>query len=213
MSERSMSRKIKLIAASVLLPLGIIVPLLASGQSQINSTLVSALSSPQEQRVANYKKQLKRKVQQSEADRIKLHCSVAQSNAQNISDKVTKTRKQRQVAYKNILSRLNKLLAKLNAQAFETTNLEEDINTLSIKINDFNTHVDGYLHAINDVATVDCSKDPVAFIAALKAAREHHDKLVVLVGDIRVYITNNVKPNLVKIRQQIENGQTVGGGE
>lgn len=214
MSEKRVNKWGKLLVAIILLPAAIIVPVLSleshyapatQAQTQTNAALA--------QRVAAYKAALGRQVETSEQNKLKLRCSVAQANAKTLANRLTTVQKNRAAAYDAILTSLNTLNAKLEQQAFETTALQENITVLQTKVTAYKNDMNAYQTAVSDMAAVDCASDPVAFIAALQAARKAHDAVQVEVPDLRAYITNTVKPTLVQIRTQLASGQTTGGSQ
>jgi molecular chaperone GrpE (heat shock protein) len=212
MSENRVNKWGKLLVAILLLPAAIVVPVLSLESHYAPPTQAQTQpDSAQAQRVAAYKAALGRDVQTTEQAKVKLRCSVAQTNAKTLATRISTVQKGRNAAYDSILQDLSTLNGKLNKQAFETTGLQDTITMLQAKVDAYKTDMNSYQLAVNDMATVNCAADPVAFIAALQAARKAHDAVQVEITDIRAYITNSVKPTLVQIRTQIANGQTTGG--
>lgn len=212
MATEGLSKSKKIAAALLLLPLGIIIPFLSleSDHTQLTnaqSTNDTALA----ERVKKYKAAFKEEFRKNEQTRLSLRCEVAQTKSKAIASRLSSIQKTRVTAYDNILKSLNDLKDRLEDQAFETTELKENIATLDSKVNDFKTNMQGYTQAVSDLGVIDCKKDPIGYRAAIQVARNHHAVLVPLVGDIRTYITNTVKPTLQQIRLQIEGGQTTGG--
>lgn len=198
--------------AILLLPLAVIVPVLSleSHYAPLTQAQTQPASAIQ-QRVTNYKASLGREVPENEQNRLKLRCSVAQTNAKTLATRLSTVQKNRNAAYDKILNSLNTLRGKLDNQAFETTALKENISTLQGKVDSYKTNMNNYQLAVSDMANVDCANDPVAFIAALQAARKAHEAVLPQITDIRAYITNTVMPTLKQVRIQIESGQTTGG--
>jgi hypothetical protein len=214
MSGNRVNKWGKLLVILLLLPAAIVIPVLSLESHYAPSTQAQTQpDNAQAQRVAAYKTALGREVQESEQTKIRLRCSVAQANAKTLATRLNTVQKSRGAAYDKILLDLNTLLGKLEKQAFETTALQENVNTLQGKVDSFKKDMNDYYTAVNDMATVDCAADPVAFIASLQAARKAHEATLPLVADIRAYVTNTIKPTLVQVRGQIEGGQTVGGSQ
>lgn len=214
MSEKRVNKWGKVLATLLLLPAAIIVPILSLESHYAPPTQAQTQAdSSQAQRVTAYKAALGREVSEAEKTRMKLRCGVAQGNAKTLATRLATVQKNRNAAYDSITKNLNTLLTNLDKQAFETTALKENMVSLQAKIDSFKTNMNNYYLAVNDMATVDCANDPLAFIAALTAARKAHDAVQPQLADIRAYITNTVKPTLVQIRSQIEQGQTVGGSQ
>jgi hypothetical protein len=213
MSEKRVSKWGKVLVTLLLLPAAIIVPALSLESHYAPATQAQTQpTDAQAQRVVTYKAAAGQ-VSTAEQNRIKLRCGVAQANAKTLATRLATVQKNRGAAYDSIVKALNDLVAKLENQAFETTALKDNITALQSKVDSYKTNMNNYYTAVNDMATVDCAADPLAFIGALQAARQAHDALQPQIADIRAFITNTVKPSLVQVRTQIEDGQTVGGSQ
>ena len=214
MSENRVNKWGKVLVTILLLPLAVIVPVLSLESHYAPATQAQTQpNSAQQARVTAYKAALAQEVNTAEQARIKLRCSVAQANAKTLATRLSTAQKNRNAAYDSILKNLNTLLTKLDNQAFETTALKENITTLQTKVDSYKTNMNNYQLAVSDMATVDCTNDPAAFVAALQAARKAQEAVLPQITDIRAYITNTVKPSLQQVRVQIEDGQTVGGSQ
>lgn len=214
MSNKRVNKLGKVLVTLLLLPLAVIVPVLSLESHYAPATQAQTQTdAAQTQRITAYKAALGREVKQAEAAKIKLRCSVAQANAKTLATRLSTVQKNRNAAYDSILKNLNDLTGKLENQAFETTALQQNIDALQGLVDSYKTNMNNYYQAVNDMSTMDCSADPAGFIAALQAARTAQASLTTQVAEIRTYITNTVKPSLVQIRTQIENGQTTGGGQ
>ncbi len=209
------SRTVRLkraVVAFLFLLIGVIVPYLSfsvgsAATVQAETSEKSTLS----ERIKTYKAGIKTKIAKNAQTKIALHCSVAQENTKTLTTRMKTVEKNRNAAYSNITKQLNTLLKRLDNQAYETTSLKDNITVLEGKTTDFKTSMAGYTQSLDDLSTMDCKKDPLAFIGALQAARKSHEKILPMITDIREYITNTIKPSLVQVRQQIESGNTTGG--
>lgn len=214
MSEKRVSKRGKILMTLLLLPAAIIVPALSLESHYATSTQAqNQPTTEQQQRITNYRAALGREIRENEQNQIRLRCGVAQANAKTLSTRLARVRDARFAAYDKILKDLNALLGRLENQAYETTALQENINTLQGKVDSFKTNMTNYYNAVNDMATMDCNADPVGFIAAVEAARKAHALVLPEITDIRTYVTNTIKPTLAQVREQIESGRTVGGGQ
>lgn len=214
MSENRVSKWGKVLVALILLPAAILVPVLSleSHYAPITQAQIKP-DDAQAARVKKYKAALGREVAESDQTEIKLRCSVAQANAKTLASRLSSVQVKRNLAYNQILKNLNTLLGKLDNQAFETTALKENVATLDGKVDSFKKNMNDYYFATLDTATVNCSDDPLAFIASLQAARKAHEAVLPELTDIRAHVTNTVKPSLMQVRAQIESGQTTGGSQ
>jgi len=212
MSEKRVSKWGKILATVILLPAAVIVPVLSLESHYAPATQAQTQpDNAQTQRITAYRAALGREVTAAEQARIKLRCSVAQTNAKTLATRLSTVQKNRTAAYDKILNNLNTLVTNLEKQAFETTALKENVAMLQTKVDSFKANMSNYQLAVSDMASVDCANDPAAFVAALQAARQAHEALLPQITDIRAYITNTIKPTLVQIRAQIADGQTTGG--
>ena len=214
MSEKRVNKFGKVLVTLLLLPAAVIVPVLSLESHYAPPTQAQTQpDSAQAARIKAYKAELVEEIKKGEQDKIRLRCSVAQANAKILATRLASVQKKRGEAYDKILGDLNVLLGKLEKQAYETTALKENITTLQTKVDTYKTGMNNYYLAVNDLATIDCPTDPVAFAAALQASRKAHQAVQPQMTDIRAYITNTVKPTLVQVREQIAAGRTVGGSQ
>lgn len=214
MSEKRVNKLGKVLVTLLLLPAAVIVPVLSLESHYAPPTQAQTQpDSAQAARIKAYKAELVEEIKKGEQDKIRLRCSVAQANAKILATRLATVQKKRGEAYDKILGDLNVLLGKLEKQAYETTALKENITTLQTKVDTYKTGMNNYYLAVNDLATIDCPNDPVAFAAALQASRKAHQAVQPQMTDIRAYITNTVKPTLVQVREQIAAGRTVGGSQ
>jgi len=214
MSDKRVSKWGKVLVTLLLLPAAVIVPILSLESHYAPPTQAQTQpDASQSQRISSYKAALGREVSNAELTKMKLRCSVAQTNAKSLASRLATVQKKRNTAYDSIQKSLNTLLTSLQAQAFETSSLQENINSLKTKVDKFKNDMNDYYQAVSDLATLDCANDPLAFIAALQAARKAHDAVIPQISDIRATIANTIKPTLTQIRTQLANGQTVGGSQ
>ncbi len=198
----------------LLLPAAVIVPVLSLESHYAPPIQAQTRPDPaQAERVSKYKAALGREVNNAEQTRMRLRCAVAQANAKALADRLATAQQNRNAAYDAILTKLDELVGRLDEQAFEITALQNNVTTLRRKIDSYKKNMNNYQLAVSDMATVDCSADPTAFIAALEAARKSHQAVLPEIPDIRAYITNTIKPSLTQVRGQIQSGQTTGGAQ
>lgn len=206
-----MNKFVKVLAISILLPLGVIIPFFGIESHYGSSINAQAQDDSLKQRITNYKRNLQYEVRRDQEDKMKLRCEGVVTYIDTLNPRLVTLQKSRNKAYSEISTKLEELYKRLEAQAFETSKLKANLDELNSKLATFSADMKGYRQASKDMAQIDCRQDPVAFIAALETARTKHDALVVLVGDIREYVANTIKPTLLQVRAQIEDGQTVGG--
>lgn len=211
MDDKGVNKFVKVLAISILLPLGVIIPFFGIESHYGSSINAQAQDDSLKQRITNYKRNLQYEVRRDQEDKMKLRCEGVVTYIDTLNPRLVTLQKSRNKAYSEISTKLEELYKRLEAQAFETSKLKANLDELNSKLATFSADMKGYRQASKDMAQIDCRQDPVAFIAALETARTKHDALVVLVGDIREYVANTIKPTLLQVRAQIEDGQTVGG--
>src|SRR5690606_1578928 len=205
MSDGGINKFIKVVAVLLLLPLSVVIPTLSlesyyAPQTSAQTPTDAAL----EKRKESYKAKLKDELSASAQQRIKVRCLAVQTIIKALNVRVEGIKTKRGQAYDNIVNRLKELSEGLDAQAYDTTTLNENITELSGKIDAYKTSIDTYKQAVEDMTVIDCSQDPTSFKAALEVARTEHAKLVTQVADIRTYIVNTLKPQLQNIKASLE---------
>lgn len=211
MDDKGVNKFVKVLIISILLPLGVVIPFFGIESHYVSSTSAQSQDDSLQQRIDNYKRNLRKEVERAQEDRMKLRCDGVVTYIETLNPRLITLQKSRNKAYDSISKELEELYKRLEAQAFETSKLKVSLDELNSKLATFSADMKAYRQATEDMTKIDCRKDPAAFIAALETARTKHDALVVLIGDIRDYIANTVKPTLLQVRSQIEEGQTVGG--
>ena len=211
MDDKGVNKFVKVLAISILLPLGVIIPFFGIESHYGSSINAQAQDDSLKQRITNYKRNLQYEVRRDQEDKMKLRCEGVVTYIDTLNPRLVTLQKSRNKAYSEISTKLEELYKRLEAQAFETSKLKANLDELNSKLATFSADMKGYRQASKDMAQIDCRQDPVSFIAALETARTKHDALVVLVSDIREYVANTIKPTLLQVRAQIEDGQTVGG--
>lgn len=211
MDDKGVNKFVKVLIISILLPLGVIIPFFGIESHYGSSTSAQSQDDSLNQRINNYKGNLREEVRRGQEDRMKLRCDGVVTYIETLNPRLASLQKSRNKAYGSISTELEELYKRLEAQAFETSKLKVSLDELNSKLATFSADMKAYRQATEDMTKIDCRKDTIAFIAALETARKKHDALVVLVSDIREYIANTVKPTLLQVREQIEEGQTVGG--
>ena len=209
---KGISKKIKVIAILVLLPLGILVPALSIRSYHLPITNAQTSDSSElRQRKQRYTNLVAEDIGTSEQENIKTRCLAVQTNIKTLANRITTVREKRTTAYDSITARLTKLEKNLDDQAFNTETLNKTITDLTKKIDTYKTTIKAYKQAVDDMTVIDCSKEPVAFRGALEEARTKHAELITQVGDIREYVLNTLTPQLQQIKQALAEGRTAGG--
>ncbi len=198
-----MNKRLKLLAIIIVLPVSVAVPVILA-QTIASDSHVYAQQSTLQQRVDAYKAKLGTSPSQSELNRLKLRCSVAQTVFKNLQTHTTDVQKNRNTVYEGISKDLTDLQAALKAKSVDITKLDAQMKELTTKTTQFKTDMETYTQAVADSGAVDCATDPLALKAALQEARTAHDKLVIEIADIRTSINNTIKPTLTQVKTDLQ---------
>lgn len=212
MSDGGINKIVKIVAVLILLPLSVLIPTLSLESYYAPPTNAQASESQAlKSRTDKYRAALEEAPNTTEQQRIKLRCLAVQTNLKAFDARVQTVQTKRGEAYDTILAKLNELLTNLQNQAFDTTQLQQNVTALTEKTDNYDATMKTYVQALDDLTVIDCAKDPTSFKAALEVARTDHDKLRTSISDIRTFVTNTIKPQLQAIRTQLEAGQVTGG--
>ncbi len=135
---------------------------------------------------------------------LKTRCKAAQGLLSSLSGRIKGIQTSRNEVYTNIVDHLTSLQTKLQNKDVDTTELQAEIATLQTKITTYKTDLTAYKQAVADLAAMDCASDPAAFKSTLDAARAAREKVAKDSADIKAYVTDTIKPTLVKIRTTLE---------
>lgn len=165
----------------------------------------SATASPAhlEERVKERKEHFKVVLSHLEHEQLVNRCRMAQGVLSKLDIRVKDIRTRRNDIYKQLLERLTSLSGILKENKIDTTTLDNQITALRGRIDAFNKDLSTYETAINDLSTMKCQQDPVAFKASLLAARAARRQVVADSTIIRSYVVDIIKPTLQQILKDI----------
>jgi hypothetical protein len=153
--------------------------------------------------------------------RIKNFCKASQGKLSSIGGRIKGLETSRAQVYENLLSRLTRLSEKLKTHDVDTAEFDAQITELTVMIETFNTNLESYKQAVDDLANMDCATDTEGFQASLEAARTERAETAESSKAIRTFLSDTVKPTLKELRQQFadnadstnqtENNETEGG--
>ena len=158
-------------------------------------------------RLTDYKKTFKETLTGENKTRIENRCVASQNVVKGKTTSNTEVTANRTKAYNEITSKLHTLSGALAAKSIDTALLDSDVLTLQTKITAFTVANATYQQALSDVAALDCKTDPVAFKAALVAARSDQETVFKLAQDVRTYLTGTIKPLLQTLKSAAETGK------
>jgi len=213
-----MRKRINLLVSCVLaVPLLVVGTVAALESSETNSESSQTTAEKQQElrdRLEKRKTELKTKLSTIESRRIEQKCKTAQTVLSNIHNRANKAQTRREQGYDKLINKLKGVEAKIAALGIDTTELKDQITTLTEKVNTFNEDLKNYVQALDDMAKMDCSTDPTAFKATLEAGRTLREKLKTSGAEINKYVRETIKPTLVTLRQAVADKKAAeGGGE
>jgi len=213
----TLKTRIKIAAsATLVVPLLLVASVAAQEDNTVNSSLKVQTAQTTVEKTAEQKKQelldrlnkrkteLKIKLTTAAKTRLQNRCKAAQGLLSSLEGRIKGIETSRTQVYGNLEERLEKLSAKLKEAGLDTTTLDSQLETLSQKIDIFETDLAAYKQAVADLAAMDCEADPEAFKASLEEARTLRLKLHQSSLDIRIYVKETIKPTLAQLREQLK---------
>ncbi len=197
-----------LMIASLFLVLGVVTPVLAQETTTTEETPTTTTTDKdtveaRQKRVEEYKKKFTIKPTTTEQKLIKDRCKNAQANLGTLGDKVNSNLPKRNKSFENLLTHLDKLLPKLKAKGVDTTKLEEQRAQLEELTDAFKADLEVYHQNLKDLKNLECANDPVAFKAALEAARASRTDLKSQLEALATLVKTDIKATLQAIRAEL----------
>ena len=127
MDEKGVNKFVKVLAISILLPLGVIIPFFGIESHYGSSISAQSQDDSLKQRITNYKRNLRYEVRRDKEDKMKLRCEGVVTYIETLNPRLVTLQKTRNKAYSTISTELEELYKRLEAQAFETTKLKTNI--------------------------------------------------------------------------------------
>jgi hypothetical protein len=156
-----------------------------------------------EERLNNVKERVSVQVNEAEQRRIEARCSTAQERINNLRNRLGDSIESRRNAYTGVSSRLNELVAKLQAAGIENTELNLAVAEMEALLNDSRLSVDAYMQNLADITEMDCASDAEGFKALLDDAREKRTAIVSRQSEIQALKNEKLKPALQNIRESL----------
>ncbi len=163
---------------------------------------------PQADRLKARIAKLNLKLTAAESAKLKTKCVAAQGLVKVLEIKVNSGITSRSKAYDELLSHLDKLIAKLKAANVSTSELETERTALKTKIDNFKKDLTTYKVALADVQATGCLVDPTGFKAVLEDARTSRKAVADDAAAIRSYVNDTIKTTLKNIKSDLEKNST-----
>jgi hypothetical protein len=125
---------------------------------------------------------------------------------QRINDRLSNFQNKQNVdstIFGNVYQRLTNLSIRLKSKGLDTTKLNEDLATLKTKIDKVHTDYVSFIDGLKQTQSSTCGHSQGEFMGKLGAARSilltvRQDR-----QDVRNYILNTIKPDIMALRQQL----------
>lgn len=105
-------------------------------------------------------------------------------------------------AYENIKSRLEKMITKLEALGYDLTDIKSDVSTLNNKISKLKSDYTAFLNKLNEIKNYACDHTNSEVKIKLTEARTLLKNIKSSDDDIRNYIKNVIKQDILEIKNQ-----------
>ncbi len=164
---------------------------------------VEANRQKRNERIDERKSLLQTRLSNAEEARIRARCSTAQASLSSISGRLAGIEMSRSQMYEAIINRLTNAKEGLSISGIDTQQLDDIINELKSKLDNFNSVLGDYKQAIADLVGMDCATDPSGFKATLLTARQSRQSASQSAQEIREYLTGTVKQTLIDIKNNL----------
>lgn len=172
------------------------------GDTSVSSDASDKVKTTLEERLAERKAKIQAKLDRAQETRLKGRCRAAQVILKSYGERLGRLDERRTAAHDTVVAKLNDIVTRVGDQA-DTTELKTSIETLQDKIDDFETTLDEYRQAVDDLAAMECTEDPEAFKATLETVRTQRKDLLADAKDIRKFVIETIKPQLKELRTEL----------
>jgi len=107
-----------------------------------------------------------------------------------------------QQQFENLRNRVSKIVDRLKAKGFDTSDLTTDLATLDTKIAKFKTDYTTFIDKLRESQDLPCGESQGAFKDKIQESRDALKIVRADVKDIVDYYRNTIKPDLQKLRDQ-----------
>jgi hypothetical protein len=155
-------------------------------------------------RLESAKKNLKETLTTDQKTRIAERCVAAQAVVQGKLKNNGVASVARITAYDTIMTNLQSIVTTAQTNKVDVSELQREIALLQTKITTFKTVDSTYQQVLTDLGALDCKTDPIAFKAALEAAKTGQTAVFTSAKDIKAYFTGTVKTTLQTLKTQLK---------
>ncbi len=135
-----------------------------------------------DQRISQRKTELKVQISEQSLKTLAQKCEKVQKVVAALKTKDDKTLTTRHDFYTSSANKLNYIVDNLKKQGISSTTLESAGQPFGVAVNKYLADAQAYKTAIDDLASMDCAKDPTGFRATILSAQQ-----------LRAQLANDVK--------------------
>lgn len=130
-------------------------------------------------------------------------CDKVKANQPNKLDKIEKIRNKHQTAYDNLVSRLNALVAKLEARGYSVGDIKAEISVLKDKINTFGDDYQKFFDLMGEVKAQACGSQTDAQVKTKLGEAQAQLKVVRKDAKaVRDYYFTVIRPDIQALKNQ-----------
>jgi hypothetical protein len=130
-------------------------------------------------------------------------CTAAQPKVKKIKDANELVTTDRITAYSQLLTQINDILTRAQAQKLKTADLQTAYTSLDNKVISLEQSMRAYRETLVDLTAMNCKDDPVGFKATLEDARSNQTNVVNAIKELRDFLTTTVKPAVEALKTQV----------
>lgn len=190
-----------LLAAGIMLSLTVFAGVAAAQRTDSSS---EESTTTLEERIQERKNTAKVRLNALEKQAIQSRCKASQGHLRRLNSRIVGISVNRTDIYAMLKNRLHDVSKRLEAKGIGTTELNNQINELEVKITTLDTTLQTYEGLVDDLSTMDCAADPEGYRASLEEAKKARTEAVQASVVIHDYLKSTIKPTLQKLRTQLD---------
>jgi hypothetical protein len=177
---------------------------------------VSAITPSREtERTTLQQTEVPRPTKPSEADKLRLkeereekikllQCEAAKTRLESQKEVYEAQQLRYGNRYVNMLTRLNSLLEKLEEREYDTLNLPEYVDELTVRVEEFNSDLKDLVGKFDEMRPVTCTTSSEEYLRILREAKTESAQLRTRSREINQYFLDTILPELKRVRAQVE---------
>lgn len=156
----------------------------------------------QRQQIRDNNQAIRDNLQQQKQDLVNQKCQMIQQRIQERVSNFNSNNGTRAAVYTNMVNRIQKFIATLSGDGYDTSKVQSDLTTLNQKIQQFQTDKQAQMAQLSSLQGLACGHSNGEFMTGLTQDRTllatvHKDAL-----DIRQFMLTTVRPDILALRQK-----------